>query len=81
MIDVRTNQRELQIESKSTSASCIRLMDSVGGTWVSAVPRAARKWGPKRRTILVQLLIVLAHGHQEHDGRHVLEAVDPAKAV
>ena len=44
-------------------------------------PAGGAQVGPKRRTILVQLLIVLAHGHQEHDGRHVLEAVDPAKAV
>jgi hypothetical protein len=28
MMEVRTNQRELQMESKRTNASCIRLMDS-----------------------------------------------------
>lgn len=69
MMDVRTNHRELQMESKSTSASCIRLMDSGG---VSTKPS---KW--MRRTILVEHLVVLGNRNEEHDRGHILETVDP----
>lgn len=34
-----------------------------------------------RGLVLVQHLVVLAHGDAEDDGRHVLEAVDPLLAL
>lgn len=43
MIEVRTNQRELQIESKSTKDSCMRLIDSSSYSIWSYSEMATRK--------------------------------------
>jgi hypothetical protein len=43
MIEVRTNHRELQIESNNTSASCIRLIDSSSYSIWSYSEMATRK--------------------------------------
>lgn len=75
MMDVRTNQRELQMLSKRTRASCIRLMDSAQTRTTSARVVDAAK---DELTILVKHLIVLGDGNEEDDGGDVLKAVDPA---
>lgn len=74
-MDVRTNHRELQIESKRTRASCIRLMDSAEAKAVNFVRSSTRT--RDQLTILVKHLVVLGDGDEEDDGGDVLETVDP----
>lgn len=80
MIDVLTNHRELQIESNSVRASCIRFYKAEIRKKAEPVRGAIgnrRVRDTYHALVFVQHLVVLAKRDEEHQGGNVFEAVDP----
>ena len=74
-IEVLTNHRELQIESNSVNASCIRFWEiRINGRPAFSGIVTFRTYDA---LIFVQHLVVLAQTDQEHEGGNVLETMNP----
>ncbi len=71
MIEVLTNQRELQIESNKVRAY-IEMVNYEG-----LLNGSLRTLHSVHGLVLVQHLVVLRKSNQEHEGGYILKAVDP----
>lgn len=83
-MEVLTNQRELQMESKSVKASCIRFCKFYVRQF-KYINRDLRSENKKRVTydslVFNKHLVVLGDGDQKDDRCDVFEAVDPFFAL